>query len=214
MYIFQPDRYLLQKQIKSVSHYIEGKVLDVGAGEFDRYGKFFRPKERVRMDIAPGQNVDVVGSADKIPFAEGTFDSVICTQVFEHLKYPQKSAAEIFRVLKNGGHAVVTVPQMNELHEEPHDYFRYTKYGLRVLFSDAGFKIIEEHQRGGYYATLSQMRIRHFIGILNLYERPFWGKVLGKVIFLYGRMMIYLDHLHLFHDDRTQTIGWCFVLKK
>lgn len=214
MYVFQPDRFLLQKQIKAVSHYVHGKVLDVGAGEVDRYGRFFSIKDRVRMDVHPGPNVDVVGSADNIPFDNESFDSVVCTQVFEHLKYPQKSAQEIFRVLKKGGHAVITVPQMNELHEEPHDYFRYTKYGLRVLFGDAGFKIVEENQRGGYYATLAQMRIRHLIGILKLYDRPFWGRVVGKFLMLYGRSMIWLDHKHLFTDDKTQTIGWCFVLKK
>ena len=214
MYIFQPDRYLLQKQIKSVAHYIQGKVLDVGAGEMDRYGRHFKMKERFRMDVAPGPNVDIVGSADKIPFPPETFDSIVCTQVFEHLKYPQKSAMELFRVLKKGGHAVITVPQMNELHEEPHDYFRYTKYGLNVVFQDAGFTIVESHQRGGYYATLAQVRIRHWIGIMDLYDRPFIGRVLGKLIGVYGHFMIWLDDKHIFKDDRTQTIGWCVVLKK
>ena len=214
MYIFQPDRYLLQKQIKSVAHYVRGKVLDVGAGETDRYGKYFKMNERVSMDIHAGPNVDVVGSADKIPFPPETFASIVCTQVFEHLKYPQKSAAELHRVLKKGGYAVITVPQMNELHEEPHDYFRYTKYGLQTIFKDAGFTIIEEHQRGGYYATLAQMRIRHFIGIMKLYERPLLGKIVGKALFAYGRFMIWLDARHIFKDDRTQTIGWCIVLRK
>jgi SAM-dependent methyltransferase len=214
MYIFQPDRYLLIKEIKANSQYIVGKTLDVGAGEMDRYGKFFPNAQIVRMDINHRDTVQLVGSADNIPTSDLEFDSIICTQVFEHLSDPWKSATELYRVLKNGGHVLLTVPQMNELHEEPHDYFRYTKYGLKNMFEKAGFNVIKVEQRGAYYSTLAQMRIRHFVGILNLYKRPILGRILGKFIKLYGMFMIYLDSIDPFVDDKTQTIGWCIVLKK
>jgi ubiquinone/menaquinone biosynthesis C-methylase UbiE len=144
MYIFQPDRYLLIKEIKANSQYIVGKTLDVGAGEMDRYGKFFPNAQIVRMDINHRDTVQLVGSADNIPTSDLEFDSIICTQVFEHLSDPWKSATELYRVLKNGGHVLLTVPQMNELHEEPHDYFRYTKYGLKNMFEKAGFNVKSE----------------------------------------------------------------------
>ena len=131
MYIFQPDRYLLDKQIRKFSHYIKGKVLDVGAGEVNRYGKYFKFDEYIKMDPRHGDKVDLVGSADNIPLDSESIDSIVCTQVFEHLENPQKSAEEIYRVLKKGGHVLLTVPQMNELHEEPYDFFRYTKFGLK-----------------------------------------------------------------------------------
>jgi SAM-dependent methyltransferase len=214
MYIFQPDRYLLTRQIRENASYIKGKTLDVGAGEMDRYGKFFKNVKIVRMDVNHRDTVDLVGSADCIPASDSEFDSIICTQVFEHLADPWKSAQELYRVLKLGGHVLLTVPQMNELHEEPHDYFRYTKYGLKAMFEKAGFKIEKIDQRGAYFSTLAQIKIRHFIGIFNLYKRPFLGRVIGKILKIYGMFMIYLDKIDRSSDNKTQTIGWCVILKK
>lgn len=65
------------------------------------------------MDIKPGKNVDVTGQAENIPFKSETFDAVVCTQVFEHLPDPPKAANEIYRVLKKGGHCLLTALQIN-----------------------------------------------------------------------------------------------------
>ena len=119
MYIFQPERFLLNKQIRKFSHFIKGKVLDVGAGTGDRYSDSFDSDEYIRMDIEDGEGIDMVGRAENIPMEDEVIDSVVCTQVFEHLQFPEKSASEIYRVLKKGGNVLITVPQMNEMHEEP-----------------------------------------------------------------------------------------------
>jgi SAM-dependent methyltransferase len=214
MYIYQPDRFLLQKQLKAVAKYVTGKVLDVGAGHVDRYSKYMNVSNITRMDVAKGENVDVVGSADKIPFPDESFDSIICTQVFEHLQFPVQSTSEIYRVLKKGGTAVVTVPQMNELHEEPYDFFRYTNYGMKSLFENAGFETIFSEQRGGYYSMLAQIKIRRLIDLLSLYKRPIIGRILGKFLGIYGKTMVYLDSKDQTVSNRKHAIGWCFVFKK
>lgn len=214
MYIFQPDRFLLRKQIEKFSSYISGRVLDIGAGEMDRYKDLFKYKEKINMDISKGKNVDVVGSADNIPFSDDSFDSVLCTQVFEHLKYPNKAASEIFRVLKKDGVVLITVPQTNELHEEPNDFFRYTKYGIRSIFEDAGFKTVIFNQRGGYYSNIAQIKTRRLMDILGLYKKPFLGRIFGKVLSLYGRFMIWLDSIDKGELNRKHTIGWCFIFRK
>ena len=170
MYIFQPDRYLLRKQISKIAHFIYGDVLDVGAGDRSRYDDLFKFYSYTKMDIKTGPNVDVSGSADKIPFSDAKFDSVVCTQVFEHLPHPYRGAREIARVLKPGGQLLLTVPQMNELHEEPHDYFRYTKYGLTVLFENVGLRLVHMEARGGYWSMLVQINIRYMTDLLNLYK--------------------------------------------
>lgn len=110
MYIFQPDRVLLAQQVKKYSHYINGRVLDVGAGDFSRYISFFNHKEYIKMDIKKSENIDVVGRVEDLPFENDSFDSVVCTQVFEHVANPFKAASEIYRVLKKGGHCLITVP--------------------------------------------------------------------------------------------------------
>ena len=214
MYIFQPDRYLLEKQIKQAGKYITGRVLDVGAGEFDRYGGVFNCGEYIRMDVNAGLNIDVVGSADNIPFADSSFDSVVSTQVFEHLANPLKAAKEVYRVLKTGGILLITVPQWNELHSEPHDYWRYTKFGIKELFEKQGFKMVEIHQRGGYFTTLAQMNIRYLIDRFSLYSRPFLGKIFNQFIKVFGGLMIGLDGLDKSQANRKHTIGWCAVFKK
>ncbi len=215
MYIFQPDRYILDLQIKEASKFIRGNVLDVGAGEVNRYSKYFTYDKYVRMDLNHGEKVDLIGSADNIPMPDGSFDSVICTQVFEHLKDPDKSAKEIYRVLKPGGTLLVTVPQMNELHEEPHDYWRYTKFGLEELFGAVGFKTIHIDQRGGFFSTMAQMAIRYMIDRFALYKKP---SVMGKIIALFckliGKVSMKIDAWDRSVANRKHTIGWCFVFRK
>ncbi len=214
MYIFQPDRFLLDKQIKLVSKYVSGKVLDVGAGEINRYGRYFKYDEYIRMDPRHTEKADLIGSADNIPLENESIDSVICTQVFEHLENPQNSADEIFRVMKKGGYLVVTVPQMNELHEEPYDFFRYTKFGLESLFKKSGFEVVLIDQRGGYYATMAQMRIRHALDKYRLYKRPIVGNIFSPFCKIYGRFSIFLDGIDKSVSNRKHAIGWCIVLKK
>lgn len=214
MYIFQPDRYLLEKQIKKASGHISGRVLDVGAGEFERYGGLFKCQEYIKMDIKQISNIDVVGSADNIPFADSSFESIICTQVFEHLADPLKASKEIYRVLKMGGKLLVTVPQWNELHSEPYDFWRYTEFGIRELFEKQGFKIVEINQRGGFFTTLAQINIRYLIDRFNLYGHPFWGRILNQFIKIFGKLMIGLDDFDTSRANRKHTIGWCAVFKK
>ncbi|MES3005121.1 MAG: class I SAM-dependent methyltransferase [Patescibacteria group bacterium] len=214
MYIFQPDRFLLKKQVIEASHYIRGDVLDVGAGGNDRYSNHFKCSNYTKMDVAEGPNVDVVGSAENIPFSDNNFDSVVCTQVFEHLARPHLCAKEIYRVLRAGGHDLVTVPQMNELHEEPYDFYRYTKFGLNQLFSDAGFTVVECKQRGGFFSTISQMVIRYFIDLLHLYKKPMLGRIFNQFAKVIGIGSIWLDSFDKSIANHKHAIGWCVVLKK
>jgi SAM-dependent methyltransferase len=213
-YIFQPERVLLRKQLKEVGSFVRGKVLDVGAGSFDRYSEFFSADSYTRMEIEAGPGIDVVGTVYAIPFPDNSFDTLVSTQVFEHLARPTDAAQELFRVLKPGGYVVLTAPQANELHEEPHDYFRYTSYGLTSLFTTAGFEVVKMLKRGGYHALIAQMRIRFAIDHYQLYSRPMLGWVMGKFLSLYGRYMLMVDRHDHSDASRKHTLGWCVVLKK
>jgi SAM-dependent methyltransferase len=209
MYIFKPDRYFIKKRIGELSHYITGKTLDIGAGEVDRYGRYFKTSEYIRMEQSPVNGIDVVGSAYEIPFPDNTFDSIVCTQVFEHLAYPERAVKEIRRVLKKGGCVLVTVPQVTPLHEVPYDYFRYTNYGLQALFED--FECMEMKRCGNYHAVLAQLRICFWCDTWNLYDRPFLGRVFGKLIYWYGNYMLWRDNDS--PASSLHTIGWCAVFK-
>jgi SAM-dependent methyltransferase len=100
--------------------------------------------------------IDIVGDIQNMTTIDaGTFDTVYSSQVLEHVPDPLKALQEIYRVLVPGGHAIVSVPLFNGLHEEPHDYFRYTPYGLKYLMEKAGFKIADQYTAGGLLSFLS-----------------------------------------------------------
>lgn len=100
----------------------------------------------INIDIAPGENVDIVASVYELPFEDGSIDAVISESLLEHLEYPDRAVAEIYRVLKSGGQIYILTPFMLGFHSSPHDFYRWTIPGLELLFvkftkQDAGIAI-------------------------------------------------------------------------
>jgi len=128
-------------------------VLDLGCGQspyqFLLDGKL---TEYVGIDISDAEkfdyrNADVVPfDGEHIPFPDGHFDAVICTEVLEHVANFQALANEIHRVMKNGGQAIVTVPWSARFHYVPFDFFRYTPSSLSKIFD--GFREVSINSRG------------------------------------------------------------------
>lgn len=212
--IFQIDRYLLRLQLQRASWYIRGNVLDVGSGDFLRYRDLFDCEAYDTLEPDAAKHPTIVGSAEKIPVPDVSYDTIISTQVLEHLPHPVQAAGEMFRVLKPGGFAVVTVPQWNELHEEPHDYWRYTNFGLERLFMEAGFGIELIEPRGGFFAFLGQAVARYLIDALGLYESAFWNMILFGPLKVFGHSMLLLDRIFASAASRKHTIGWLLVVRK
>jgi SAM-dependent methyltransferase len=118
-------------------------VVDVGCGE-KPYRDLFGEAHYVGLNYGlEGASPDVLGDAQCLPFANGCADIVFSTQVIEHVPDPQRMLGEMARVLKPGGVLILTGPFYWPLHEEPHDYLRFTKHGFRALLSRAGFVDIE-----------------------------------------------------------------------
>lgn len=101
-------------------------------------------------------DIDRFGTAYDIPAEESEFDSAICTAVLEHLEEPDKAIAECRRVLKTGGIAIYITPLFWHLHEEPRDFYRYTKYGLTYLFEKNGFEMVESKPLSVFCVTFGQ----------------------------------------------------------
>jgi SAM-dependent methyltransferase len=102
-------------------------------------------------------NIDLHGSAYRIPVADSSFDSAICTAVLEHLEEPEQALRECYRAIKSGGVAIYSVPFIWHLHEEPRDFYRFSKYGLKYLFEKVGFEIIEIKPLSGFWVTFGQL---------------------------------------------------------
>ena len=81
--------------------------------------------------------------------ATESYDTALCLELLEHVPDPSRALSEISRVLKRGGWLILSVPHLSRLHEEPNDFYRYTKYGLQFLLERAGFHALEIAPRAG-----------------------------------------------------------------
>jgi methyltransferase family protein len=137
------------------------RLLDVGAGN-SPYRELFDHVRYQSSDWAnsphPGaREVDHIGPAHDLPVGDGEYDGVLCTQVLEHVPNPAEVARELFRILRPGGRAYVTVPLAWELHELPFDFYRYTPHGLAEIFGRAGFERLDIRPRNDCFRTLAQL---------------------------------------------------------
>lgn len=149
-------RRLLRQAVQERAHYAQGWLLDLGCGG-QVYRDVFNHVERyIGLDLPPNGRVDVYGDGMVLPFRDTAFDTVLCNEVLEHVPEPSRFMAEVARVIKPGGILLLTTPQTWGLHLEPHDFYRYTRYGLRYLAEKNGFEVIEVTPTCGLWATLAQ----------------------------------------------------------
>jgi SAM-dependent methyltransferase len=139
------------------------RVADVGAGDAP-YRELFDHVDYVTIDWGeslhqPPGGLDITAQAHALPVDDCSFDGVILTQVLEHVPNPSEVLGELFRILVPGGRLFAAVPLLWEEHEAPHDYFRYTRFGLARLLTDAGFEAVEVQPRTDCFTALSQLAL-------------------------------------------------------
>lgn len=126
-----------------------GRMLEIGSrnrtGDI-RKGLLPQDWDYVGLDILEGENVDIVGDAHETSrlLPANSFDAIMSFAVFEHLLMPWKVALEVNKVLKVGAIGLVVAPHTWPLHEEPCDYFRFSRHSWKALFNKStGFEILE-----------------------------------------------------------------------
>ena len=210
---------LIWDGLQSVKRFLVGRLLDLGCGLMPYQTMLGDNIDRwIGLDFAltpSGRSVaHVFGSALEVPFGAATFDTVLSTQVLEHVSRPADLLREVNRVLKVGGHLVLTAPQANPLHEEPNDYFRYTCYGLRSLTEEAGLEVVQISPLGGAIATVGQMIVWH----LNWLRRtPGIGPALRDWTSAgVAWMVLKLDRLSPIYGGGAMkdTLNWLVVARK
>jgi len=162
----------------------ETRVLDVGCGvgrlmlRIARRGCFVTGVELQRPDLRSAQRlldefrqqVELIeADGGRIPFAADTFDFVTCTETLEHVADPGLALRELARVLKPGGHLVVSVPdtlpeliarQMSELYRtDPWGHRRiFTRKSIERTVEAAGLRVYAKRLRNsveaGYWTLL------------------------------------------------------------
>ncbi len=144
--------------------YLSGRMIDIGCGS-KPYRELLAPyvDEHVGVDhqatLHDKSQIDLMSDCYSIPVADGSFDSAVCTAVLEHLEEPEQALRECHRVLKEGGTAIYTVPFIWHLHEEPRDFYRFTKYSLQYLFDKTGFDVVELRALSGFWVTFGQLLV-------------------------------------------------------
>ena len=158
-----PGILLIERSLARVEHELTGEFLDVGCGR-QPYANYFAHVARKRTcDFdASRAGIDFACPADRIPLPDASLDSILCTEVLEHVPDPVAVWREFARLLKPGGKVLLTTPMYWPSHEEPHDFFRYTAFGLRHLAGEAGFDTLKLYPRGGVWAFFAQA-IQHSI---------------------------------------------------
>lgn len=187
------------------------RVLDAGAGE-GSYKRAFARQRYTGIDLGIGDldwnysGLDVFGDLASMPFPDGCFEAAINIVTLEHVPEPGKVLAEIARVLAPGGRLLLVAPHEWEEHQQPHDYYRYTRYGLEYLLRQAGYDEIEIEPVGGFFRLLS----RRLLNALQFFP-GFW--MLVAALFLVPPALIapWFDSL-----DRSKafTLGFLCSARK
>ena len=158
---FYFSRKYLKDEIQNQAHHMKGRMLELGCGT-KPYKNLFNVKGHIGLEIEDGRDhslksIDCYYDGKRIPFGDQSFDSFFSSQVFEHIFNLEDIIKEANRVLKKEGKLLVTIPFAWPEHEQPHDFARYTTFGLKNLLERNGFRVILQKKTGGYLLALVQM---------------------------------------------------------
>lgn len=175
------------------------RVLDVGCGE--------QPYKSLLGDRLLGVNLDaidadpdVVADGLRLPFRPGCFRAVVCTQVIEHVTDPARLLREIGRCLAPGGLLLLSGPMYWPLHEEPYDFWRFTRHGFKRILEDTGFDLVEIRDDGGAVA-LAVTAVNHL----------FPGKILFPIRAAFNLLGLALSAVY---DPRHSTPNLSLVARR
>lgn len=150
---------------------IQGDILEIGRRVYEPLIPRVQVKSYTCLDIEKFPDIDIVADIQNMPNVESNkFDTIICTQVLEHVPSPFQAANELYRILKPGGKLIISVPFLNNYHMEPHDYWRFTEYSLKYILQN--FSEIEVLNYGStYHHVLATIGYNGSEVNLNIKER-------------------------------------------
>ena len=187
------------------------RVLDAGAGQA-QYKHHFSAHRYCAFDLAVGDahwdytKLDARGDLADMPFRDSTFDACLSVVTLEHVREPLRVIQEMSRTLAPGGRLLLVAPLEWEVHQAPHDFFRYTRHGLEYLLQEAGFEAVDIRPVGGFFRLLS----RRVFNAIQFFPGPL--AILAAIFFAPAGLLLPLfDGLD---RHRNFTLGYiCFARK-
>jgi len=178
--IFINPFYLIRRElythIRSFSPHLQGKLLDFGCGR-KPYETLFAVKEYIGLDMQQtghdhnNSKIDVFYDGKHIPFPDECFDSLFCSEVFEHVFNIDEVLPEINRVLKKGAQVLITVPFCWNEHEVPFDNVRYSSFGIKYQLEKNGFRILKQEKSGNFVQVCFQLWSLYFFELFRKFNR-------------------------------------------
>jgi SAM-dependent methyltransferase len=204
------------------------RLLDVGAGEL-RNRSFCAHVDYVSQDFCQYQGqgnglalqsglwdtskIDIISDITAIPAPDASFDVVLCTEVLEHVPDPLAAMREMCRLLKPGGHLILTVPFCSLTHFAPfHFSTGFSTYWFERHLSELGFNIVEVTPNGGWLDYVAQELWRlPWIGTTYSYRLLGWlALILALPTLVLMRVMKVFDS----GSSELLTFGWHVLAHK
>lgn len=153
-------------------------VLDLGGHKENKRGKFDIEKYDLRVlyaNLNTTYTPDVQADGAALPFADGTFDAVICGELLEHVPDPLHILQGVYRALKPGGVVLISVPFLFPMHSQPNDYARYTNFFWDKNLAKLGYQKIEIEIHGYYWSVLMDLiRYQFYDRATKRRPKPVW----------------------------------------
>ena len=159
---------------RAIRGHAHGRLLDMGCGHVPLYDTYRDlVSENICIDWLNTAHVNpfldhTVDLTAVLPFEIASFDTVLLTDVLEHIPEPMHLVSEIARILRPGGKLILGVPFFYWLHEVPHDYYRYTEFALRRFCQLSGLHVIDIVTYGG----LPEIALDLSSKALNFFPHP------------------------------------------
>jgi SAM-dependent methyltransferase len=166
---------------RNLRHHAKGRLLDLGCGKVPLYGVYRElVTDALCVDWADtlhkSNHLDYeLDLTKKLPFPDEEFDTIILSDVLEHIPVPEQLWEEIARLLARHGKVILNVPFYYWLHEQPHDYYRYTEFALRRFVEMSGLKLIHLEPIGGAPEVIVDIFAK------NVLRLPTLGRTLASV---------------------------------
>ena len=153
-----PGRCFMNQTLANID--FKYPVLDVGGGHKFSYHRYMDTKNNktVAINLPRAESMDVIADAEStFPFHHNSFETVFCFNIIEHLYEYQNVYTESYRVLKDGGKLLLSIPFFYKIHGDPSDFNRFTEYRLRRDLSNFNNIIIHALDEGPISAGFSQI---------------------------------------------------------
>lgn len=219
----QRSLYILSKKIsrQNLDHFIKKNIIpkskkkiniiNIGAGgEIEEYLKSIPNIKLISIDISSKTKPDILADISDKKFLKKIKvkpDYITCFEVLEHVNEPFKAIQNLFKLSTKKTVLLFSVPFIFPIHEEPYDFYRYTKYGLKYIFKN--FSKVEISNRDGFIDNMFVLSVR------LKFSKNYFLKLYAVIsIFLYFLLFPLIKLIQFFIKFENITTGYLIKVKK